>query len=149
MVEIIESSGGLPSGESIVAFLRQGTEFLFVRDGDTGSDWRAIDGAVQGDETPVDAALRAVQQSTGLPESKVVLSTSASPVEDKEAEAALDGRVLHAFLFDVVDPDAMRLDPAWEPAWMGLHELESAGGSVELTRALRLCMEAERGRALR
>ncbi len=140
------ADGTLTRKEVVTAFLRHDGRVLVVRrSGRVGTyrgRWSAISGYLE-EPTALAQALREVREETGLAEGMLQLVSSAPPLEIPAPELATCW-VVHPFLFDVSEPEAVRLD--WENLelrWVepaGLAQLETVPALAE---ALAACLEQE------
>jgi len=100
--------------EVVTAFLRhQGKILLVKRSNKVGSyqgHWSAISGYLE-DPTPLAQVQREIREETGLGTDDVELISSGSPIEIEAPEQQCCW-VVHPFLFEIDNPDQVRLD--WE-----------------------------------
>ncbi|RCX30759.1 NUDIX domain-containing protein [Thioalbus denitrificans] len=140
-------AAGSPERRHVVtAFLRHGDRVLLVRrSGRVGTYqglWSGISGYLE-DADPLDQARREVEEETGIPSAVPRLVSAAPPLEIEDAAV---GRcwVVHPFLFEVDDPDAVRLD--WENLelrWVRPADLGEYATVPALAEALAACLERE------
>jgi 8-oxo-dGTP pyrophosphatase MutT (NUDIX family) len=130
----------------VTAFLRHDNRILLVRRSDqVGSyqgRWAGISGYLE-DPTALDQAEREIREETGLSLAQITLRAAAEPLEVAAEE--LDTLwVVHPFLFDVDDPDAIELD--WENRelrWVDPGDVAQHETVPALDAALQACLEAE------
>lgn len=130
--------------EVVTAFLRHTGKILIVRrSGRVGSyqgRWSAISGYLEG-PTPLAQAWREIREETGLSEQAVHLVRAGEPLEVPDAR--LDTCwVVHPFLFEVDDPERVRLD--WENLdlrWVDPAEINTLPTVPKLAEALQRCLE--------
>lgn len=130
----------------VTAFLRHAGRVLLVRrSGEVGSyqgRWSGISGYLE-DPTALEQALREIREETGLSAEQVDLIAAAAPlaVPAPELETLW---VVHPFLFEIADPDAIALD--WENlelCWATPAEVETYETVPALAAALRACLAEE------
>lgn len=128
----------------VTAFLRHDQRILLVqrsaRVGSYQGRWSAISGYLE-EVTPLQQARREISEETGLPESEVHLVAAGEAISIPAPEL---GRlwVVHPFLFDVDDPQHVRLD--WENltcCWVAPHELHKFNTVPGLDQALQACLK--------
>ncbi|MEJ2344966.1 MAG: NUDIX pyrophosphatase [Gammaproteobacteria bacterium] len=131
----------------VTAFLRHRGKILLVRrSGDVGSyrgRWSGISGYLE-DPSALEQARREIGEETGLPAGEVELVVEAPALTVEEPEL---GRcwVVHPFLFEVANPQSIRLD--WENTelrWVEPQDLASYATVPRLADALQGCLERER-----
>jgi 8-oxo-dGTP pyrophosphatase MutT (NUDIX family) len=100
--------------EVVTAFLRYRGEILLVRRSDRVGTyqgcWSAISGYLE-EPTPLAQAKREIREETGLTEKEARLVKEGEPLEIPAPELGCCW-VVHPFLFDIADPEQIRLD--WE-----------------------------------
>lgn len=138
--------------EVVTAFLRHAGKVLLLRRSDkVGSyrgQWSGVSGYLE-DAPPLAQALREIREETGLGADAVHLAARAKPLEVK-APAQSKLWVVHAFLFDVDTPGAVRLD--WESAecaWVDPRRLGDYTTVPMLSETLQACLDGERQQAAR
>jgi len=131
--------GHLQRKEVVTAFLRhEGRILLLRRSARVGSyqgRWAGVSGYLE-DPTPLQQAWREIREETGLAEGQLHLAGEGKPLQipDNELDTLW---VVHPFLFDVDDPDAVRLD--WESTqarWVTPETLATLGTVPALAEAL-------------
>jgi 8-oxo-dGTP pyrophosphatase MutT (NUDIX family) len=125
--------------EVVTAFLRHDGRILLLRRsrrvGSYQGRWAGVSGYLE-DPTPLQQALREVREETGLQDNDVRLVSAGKPLEVPAPEL---GKlwVVHPFLFDITDPEAIRLD--WEnieARWVLSGEVAALPGVPALAEAL-------------
>lgn len=92
--------------------------------------WAAISGHLEGND-PLEQALTEIREEAGVPAANLHLLATSPPIEIRDDDVGRAWRV-HPFLFDVDDPDAVRLD--WEHTalrWVdpeSVHKLNTVPG---------------------
>ena len=131
----------------VTAFLRCQNQVLLVRRsrqvGTYQGRWSGISGYLE-DETPLQQAHREVREETGLPKDRLELAATGQPLEIPAPEL---GRVwvVHPFLFDIRDPQLIRLD--WEnleSKWVTPRDIADYPTVPRLFETLQSCLEAEK-----
>ncbi|UCE88367.1 MAG: NUDIX pyrophosphatase [Pseudomonadota bacterium] len=142
-----EKMPSLRRREVVTAFLRARGKVLIVRRsrkvGTYQGRWSGISGYLE-DPTPHAQVLREIREETGLGEDSVHLVAECETLEIPAPEHSTCW-VVHPFLFDIDDPDAVRLD--WENtelAWITPGELAGLTTVPALDAALARCLEQER-----
>ncbi|MDD3448619.1 MAG: NUDIX domain-containing protein [Gammaproteobacteria bacterium] len=140
------AAGPLERRHVVTAFLRHGGRVLLVRrSGRVGTyrgRWSAISGYLE-DAAPLEQALREVEEETGIPSAVPRLVGAAPALEIEDASLGCCW-VVHPFLFEVDDPDAVRLD--WEnleSRWVRPAEIGEYATVPALAEALAACLERE------
>jgi 8-oxo-dGTP diphosphatase len=135
----------LQQREVVTAFLRHRGKVLIVRRsekvGSYRGRWSGISGYLEA-PTPLVQALREVREETGLNEDALRLISAATPLEIPAPELNI-GWVVYPFLFEIDDPERIRLD--WENTelrWVTLAELRDYPTVPALTEALAACLGA-------
>ena len=135
----------------VTAFLRHAGKILLVRRstevGTYQGHWAAISGYLE-DPTPLQQARREVREETSLSDADLRLS-GVGPELLVPAPELKRCWVVHPFLFDITDPERIRLD--WENTelrWVAPEAIRDYPTVPKLAEALDSCLEAERaGRA--
>jgi len=129
--------------EVITAFLRhQGKILLVKRSEKVGSyqgRWSAISGYLD-DPTPLAQAQREIREETGLETSDIKLIRCGDPLEIPSPEHHCCW-VVHPFLFDIKDPQHIRLD--WEnceSSWIEPASISNYTTVPMLQEAYHACM---------
>ena len=130
----------------VTAFLRHRDRVLLVRRSDRVGTyqgrWSAISGYLE-DEVPLKQAYREIREETGLSEDQLKLAATGQPLKIPAPE--LDRIwVVHPFLFDIHDPQHIRLD--WENLesnWVTPRDIPDYPTVPRLSEALSACLEAE------
>ena len=142
-----ESKTPLTRREVVTAFLRARGKILIVRRsrkvGTYQGRWSGISGYLE-DPTPYAQVLREIREETGLDTDHVHLVVECEALEIPAPEHHTCW-VVHPFLFDIDNPDAVRLD--WENtelAWITPDELTDLATVPALDAALARCLEQER-----
>ncbi|MFA7095185.1 MAG: NUDIX domain-containing protein [Gammaproteobacteria bacterium] len=137
---------GLQRRDVVTAFLRHGGRLLLVRRSERvwsyRGDWAGISGHLEA-PTALDQVLREIREESGLRNDQVRLIAAGERLEVPAPELGTLW-VVHPFLFDVDDPDAVRLD--WENVearWVAPDELPQYRTVPALAAALAACLEAE------
>lgn len=126
------------------AFLRHAGRILLVqRSGRVGTyqgRWSAISGYLE-DARPLLQARREIREETGLPDDEVHLVAEAEPIAIAASEI---GRLwlVHPFLFDIDNPEHVRLD--WENVkarWIVPEMIKDYPTVPKLAEALRACLK--------
>lgn len=131
----------------VTAFLRHAGKILLVRRSEKVGSYRGCWAGISGyleEPTARAQALREIHEETGLHSGEVHLVADAAPLEIPQPSFNRLW-VVHAFLFDVDDPDAVRLD--WESetcAWIDPGEIGRFETVPMLTEALQACLRRER-----
>jgi translation initiation factor 2B subunit (eIF-2B alpha/beta/delta family)/8-oxo-dGTP pyrophosphatase MutT (NUDIX family) len=120
-----QESSREPPGNVVTAFLCAGTKILLLhrssRVGIHRHLWAGVSGRLeQGDRTPLDRARIEIQEETGIEDPRLL--SAGAPV-DLVVGSGKHVRV-HPFLFEIEDPEAVRLD--WEhddARWIDPEEL--------------------------
>jgi 8-oxo-dGTP diphosphatase len=127
----------------VTAFLRhQGRLLLVRRSGEVGTyrgRWSAISGYLE--QGPLAQALTEIREETGLDSEQVHLIAQGAPMEITDPELGVRWTV-HPFLFDIDDPDRVRLD--WENLemrWVAPAELAHYQTVPGLAEAYRRCVQ--------
>ncbi len=130
--------------EVVTAFLRHNGKILIVRrSGRVGSyrgRWSAVSGYLE-DPIPLAQARREIREETGLPEQTVHLVRAGEPLEVPDEKLATCW-VVHPFLFEIDDPEQVRLD--WENRelrWVDPAEIADLSTVPQLAEALQRCLE--------
>jgi len=130
----------------VTAFLRYQNQVLLVRrSGRVGTyrgRWSAISGYLE-DETPLQRAYREIREETGLPEDQLRLAATGQPLEIPAPELERIW-VVDPFLFDICDPQLIRLD--WENLesnWVTPRDIADYPTVPRLLETLQSCLEAE------
>jgi 8-oxo-dGTP pyrophosphatase MutT (NUDIX family) len=133
--------------EVVTAFLRARGRILVVRRsrkvGTYQGRWSGISGYLE-DPTPYAQVLREIREETGLDADGLHLVAEGEVLEIAAPEHNTCW-VVHPFLFDVDNPDAIRLD--WENtelAWITPDQLTDLETVPALDMALARCLEQER-----
>lgn len=128
----------------VTAFLRHAGRVLLVRRsaevGTYRGRWSAISGYLE--STPLAQAYTEIAEETGLGREDVRLRAHAPPLEVFD-EALGTLWAVHPFLFDVLNPEAIRLD--WENTqmeWVAPADLERYETVPALAEALARCLRA-------
>jgi 8-oxo-dGTP pyrophosphatase MutT (NUDIX family) len=138
--------------EVVTAFLRHAGKVLLLRRSDKVGSYRGRWAGVSGyleDTPPLAQALREIREETGLETDEVHLAVRAKPLE-VEAPAQSKLWIVHAFLFDVDSPGAVRLD--WESAecaWVDPRRLGDYTTVPMLAETLQACLDDERQQVVR
>ena len=127
----------------ITAFLRhEGKIMIMRRSTQVGSyrgRWSGVSGYLE-DPTPLDQALREIQEETGLTPERVRLKRSGSPLEVAAPEIETLW-VVHPFLFEIDDLESIQLD--WENTetrWVEPRDLGTYDTVPKLAEALERCL---------
>lgn len=86
--------------------------------------WAGVSGSIEEGRSPLEQALQEVQEETGLAPEDLRLLCAGEPLDVKDRQAGRLWRV-YPFLFEIEDPDRIRLD--WEHTearWIMPQELE-------------------------
>ncbi len=95
------------------------------RVGSYNERWAGISGFVETGVTPDEQAFTEIREETGLQREQVRLLRRGAVVEDEDAAITRHWYV-HPFLFEVLTPDAIRLDwEATEMRWIAPQELQN------------------------
>jgi 8-oxo-dGTP pyrophosphatase MutT (NUDIX family) len=128
----------------VTAFLRHEDKVLLLRRSDRvgfyRGRWAGVSGYME-DLTSLEQALLEIREETGLPEEQVHLVGMGQPLEVPTLELSTLW-VVHPFLFNVDDPDAIRLD--WENTelrWVKPGELRRYDTVPALAEALESCLK--------
>ena len=130
----------------VTAFLRHQDRVLLVRRsrhvGTYQGRWSGISGYLE-DESPLQQAHREIREETGVPKDRLELAATGQPLEIPAPEL---GRiwVVHPFLFDIRDPQLIRLD--WEnleSTWVKPRDIPDYPSVPRLLETLQSCLEAE------
>ena len=126
----------------VTAFLRHDGKVLVVRRSGAvrtyQGRWSAISGYLE-DAPPLDQALTEIEEETGLARADVRLAAEGAPVEIADEDIGMHW-VVHPFLFDIDDPQAVRLD--WEnleARWVAPDELATLDTVPALAQAYASC----------
>ena len=137
----------LPRVDVVTAFLRHAGKVLLLRRSDSVGSyqgrWAGVSGYLE-DPTPLAQALREIAEETGIAADDVTLASRAEPLEIPAPEHNRRW-VVHPFLFDIDDPEAVQLD--WESsscAWVEPRRLDQYATVPMLAEALEACLDAER-----
>lgn len=140
---MVTAEGALEPTAVVTAFLRHDGRILLVqRSGRVGSyrgRWSAISGYIE-EKKPLLQAYREISEETGLPAAEVHLVAAGEPIAIPAPELAKLWRV-HPFLFEIDDPDNIRLD--WENVayrWVAPDEIKLYPTVPKLEEALRACL---------
>lgn len=132
--------------EVVTAFLRHEGKVLLARRSDRVRSyrgrWAGISGYLE-EPTALAQALREIREETGLTEDHARLAAIGRPLEVPAPELGVLW-VVHPFLFDIEDPNAIRLD--WEHLelnWAAPEEIGDYTTVPSLAEALASCLEAE------
>ena len=128
----------------VTAFLRHTGKILLVqRSGRVGSyrgHWSAISGYLE-DATPLAQACREIREETGLPDEEVHLVAEGEPISISAPELNSLWEV-HPFLFEIDDPQHIRLD--WENVefrWIAPEEIKHYLTVPKLEEALQAVLK--------
>ena len=131
--------------EVVTAFLRHAGKVLLVRRSNkTGTyqrRWAGISGYLE-DPIPWQQVLREIHEETSLAEDAVQLVRVGMPLEVPALELGTCW-IVHSFLFEVDDPERIRLD--WENTelrWVVPEEIKDYSTVPALAEALGSCLEA-------
>ncbi len=122
----------------VTAFLRHRGKLLVVRRSKRVGSYRGLWSAISGyleEATPLAQALREVREETGLASERCRLIKAGEPIEVPD-RALGNCWLVHPFLFDIEEPEQIRLD--WENTesrWVPPEELESLETVPALARA--------------
>lgn len=126
----------------VTAFLRHDGRVLVVRRSGAvrtyQGRWSAISGYLE-DASPLEQALTEIEEETGLARGDVRLAAEGAPVEIADEEIGTRW-IVHPFLFDIDDPQAVRLD--WEnleARWVAPDELAALDTVPALAEAYAHC----------
>jgi len=130
----------------VTAFLRHRDRILLVRRsvrvGTYQGRWSGISGYLE-DEVPLQQAYREIREETGLSQDQIKLAATGQPLEIPAPE--LDRIwVVYPFLFDIHDPQLVRLD--WENLesdWVTPPDIPDYPTVPRLPETLSACLEAE------
>ena len=143
-VRRLENRSDLKQTEVVTAFLRHAGRILLVqrsrRVGSYQGRWSAISGYLE-DATPLLQARREIREETGLAGDEVHLVAQAEPIAIQAPEL---GRLwlVHPLLFDIDDPEHVRLD--WENVearWVEPDEIENYATVPKLAAVLQACLK--------
>ena len=130
----------------VTAFLRYQNQVLLVRRsrhvGTYQGCWSGISGYLE-HETPLQQAYREIREETGLPKDRLELAATGQPLEIPAPELERVW-VVHPFLFDIRDPQLIRLD--WENLesnWVTPRDIADYATVPRLLETLQACLEAE------
>lgn len=101
--------------------------------------WSGVSGYLE-DPTPLDQALREIQEETGLAPERVRLKRIGSPLEVAAPEIETLW-VVHPFLFEIDDPESIQLD--WENTetkWVKPGDIGDYDTVPKLAEALGRCL---------
>ncbi len=133
--------------EVVTAFLRDRGRVLLVRRsrrvGTYQGRWAGITGAVEQSD-PLQQALREIGEETGLQDDQVQLVCAAPPMKVSAYDLGTMW-IVHPFLFDVSEPDAIRLTrQGIDRKWVTPDELSLHHTAPRLADALASCLKTER-----
>ena len=133
----------------VTGFLRHAGRVMLVRRSERVSTfrgrWAGISGYLES-EQPLDQARQEIREETGLRDEQFTLVCEAPTLEVPDSETRTCW-IVHPFLFDVEDVDAIHLD--WEGTelrWVSPNELQAYPTVPALAEALAACLRQERAR---
>ncbi len=139
--------GQMAKRDVVAAFLRHGDKILLLKRSQEVSTyqgyWAAISGYIN-DQEALDQACIEIAEETGLEDEQLSYVCDGEPLEIPAPE--LDTCwVVHPFLFDVSDPELIKLD--WESEelqWVRAEEIHGMATVPSLIKVLARCLERER-----
>jgi 8-oxo-dGTP pyrophosphatase MutT (NUDIX family) len=143
----MSGEAGLQRRAVVTAFLRYAGKVLVLRRsarvGSYQGCWAGVSGFLE-DATALAQARREIREETGLEETQARLVCVAPPLEVADPELGTLW-VVHACLFEIDAPEAIRLD--WEHVeqrWVAPAELTGLPTVPALAEVLRACLAQER-----
>ena len=142
----MSSAGEMQTTAVVTAFLRHAGRILLVRRSDRVGSYRGCWSAISGyleNATPLQQARREIREETGLGLEQVHLVSSGTPLSIPAPELSRVWLV-HPFLFDVDDPQQVRLD--WENVecrWVEPRQVRNFETVPNLAEALDSCLSSE------
>jgi len=128
----------------VTAFLKYDGRILLVRRsrmvGTYQGRWSAISGYLE-DATPLLQARREIREETGLHDDEIHFVAEGEPISIPAPELSRLWNV-HSFLFEIDDPDHVRLD--WENVefcWIAPDEMKNYPTVPKLEEALQACLK--------
>jgi len=140
---VARSSNTLKQRDVVMAFLRHHGKILLLRRGSrTGAQhgrWAGVGGYLK-DNSPLAQARREIREETGLGEQQTHLVRAGQPLAVPAPEIDTCW-VLHTFLFDIDDPDAIQVDlETMETQWIEPGEALMLPTVPALAEALESCL---------